>query len=56
MDGGLFEQKSEFKYLGVLNESDTDVAECIRKVASESKVAGAVRSLLMLGGVCGWSE
>ena len=43
----LLEHVSEFKYLGrVLNKSGTDVAECSRKVLSERRVAGAVRSLV----------
>ena len=38
---------SEFKYLRrVLDESGTDVAECRRKVASERKVEGAIRTLV----------
>ena len=38
---------SEFKYLGcVLEESDTDEAECNRKVASGRRVACAIRSLV----------
>ena len=40
------EHVSEFKYLGsVLNESGTDGAECIKKVASGRGVTGAIRSL-----------
>ena len=36
---------SEFKYLGcVLEKSGTDEPECSRKVASGSRVAGAIRS------------
>ena len=31
---------------GVLDESGTDGAECNRKVASERRVAGAIRSLV----------
>ena len=38
---------SEFKYLGcVWDESGTDGAECSRKVASERRIAGAIRSLV----------
>ena len=38
---------SEFKYLGcVLDKSGTDAAECHTKVASGSRVAGAIRSLV----------
>ena len=34
----------EFKYFGcVLDKSGTDGAECSRKVASERRVAGAIR-------------
>ena len=37
----------EFKYLGcVLEESDTDEAECSRKVASGRRVEGAIKSLV----------
>ena len=37
----------EFKYLGfILDESGTDEAECSRKVVSERRVAGAIRSLV----------
>ena len=37
----------EFKYLGcVLDELDTDMAECSGKVASGGRVAGAIRSLV----------
>ena len=49
------EHVSEFKYMGsVLDESGTDEAECRRKVASGRRVAGAIRSLVMLG-VCSLS-
>ena len=45
--GIRLEHVSEFKYLGfVLDELGTNVAECSRKVASERKVAGAIRSLI----------
>ena len=38
---------SEFNYLGcVLDESDTDGAECSRKVASGRRVPCAIRSLV----------
>ena len=38
---------SELKYLGcVLDESGTDGAGCSRKVASERRVAGVIRSLV----------
>ena len=38
---------SEFKYLGcVLHESDTDEADCLRKVASGRKVTGVIRSVV----------
>ena len=38
---------SEFRYLVyALDESSTDGAECSRKVASGSRVAGAIRSLV----------
>ena len=41
------EHVSEFKYSGcVLDESDTDEAECSRKVASGRWVASAIRSLV----------
>ena len=41
------EHVSEFKYLRcVLDESDTNGAECSRKVASGKRVAGAIRSLV----------
>ena len=37
----------EFKYLGcVLDESGTDEVECHRKVESERRIAGAIRSLV----------
>ena len=45
VDGICLEDVSEFKYLGcVLDESGTDKAECNRKGASRSRVAGAIRS------------
>ena len=41
------EQVLEFKYLRcVMGESGTDVAVCIRMVASGRKVAGTIRSLI----------
>ena len=47
VDGICLEHFSEFKYLGcVLTESDTDGAECSKKVASGRRVAGAIRSLV----------
>ena len=47
IDGIRLERVSECKYLGcVLDESDTDEAECSRKVASGRKVPCANRSLL----------
>ena len=47
VDGIRFANVSEFKYLEcVLDESDTDGAECSRKVTSGRKVAGAIRSLV----------
>ena len=52
VDGVRLEHVSEFKYLGgVLDKSDTDEAECSRKVASGKRVAGALGLWLMLG-VC----
>ena len=45
--GFVLEHVLEFKYLGcVLDESDTDGAECSRKVASGRRVACAIRSLV----------
>ena len=50
MNGILLEHVSEFKYLGcVLDESGTDGAECNRKVVNGRRVAGSIRSLVMLG-------
>ena len=47
IDGISLEHVSEFKYLGcVLDESSTDEAECSRKVASERRVGGAIKSLV----------
>ena len=47
IDGIYLEHVWEFKYLGcVLEESGTDEAECSRKVASRTRVAGAIRSLV----------
>ena len=41
------EHVSEFKYLGcVSDESDTDEAECSRKVVSGRRVAGVIGSLV----------
>ena len=43
---GLECEVFKFKYLGyVLDESDTDKAECSRKEVSGKRVAGAIRSL-----------
>ena len=50
VDGIHLEHVSEFKYLGcVLDKSGTDGAECCRKVVGGRRVAGAIRSLVMLG-------
>ena len=47
IDGIRVENVSEFKYLGcVLDESGNDEAGCSRKVASGSRVAGTIRSLV----------
>ena len=47
VDGIRLEHFSIFKYFGcVLNESDTDGAECIRKMESGRRVAGTIRSLV----------
>ena len=44
VDGIRLYHVSEFKYLGcVLDEAGTDEAECSIKVASGSRVAGAIR-------------
>ena len=52
VDGTRLEQVSEFKYLGcALNESNTDDAESLRKVPSGRKVAGAIRSLVIVRGL-----
>ena len=49
VDGIRLEHVSDFKYLGcVLDESGIDRVECNRRVASWRRVAGAIRSLLML--------
>ena len=46
------ENVAEFTYLGcILNELDTDEAECQRKVASGSRVACAIRSLVNTRGL-----
>ena len=46
VDGTKLDHASEIKYLGcVLDESGTDEAECLRKVVSGKRVAGAIRSL-----------
>ena len=47
VDGIHLEYISEFKYLGCFfDESDTDGAECSRKMASGRTIAGAIRSLV----------
>ena len=47
VDGVRLEYVSDFKCLGcVLDEAGTDRAECIRKVASGRRMAGAIRSLV----------
>ena len=47
VDGIHLEHVSEFKYLGcVLDEAGTDGAEFSRKVVSERRMAGAIRSIL----------
>ena len=49
VNGIRLEHVSEFKYFGyVLDESDTDEAMCSRKVMSGRRVAGAIKSELML--------
>ena len=51
-DNMRLEYVSEFIYLGhVLDKSGIDVAECRRKMESESKVAGGIRSLLNAWGL-----
>ena len=48
VNGIRLEPVSEFKYFGcVLDESGTDETECIRKLASGRRVAGAIRSLVI---------
>ena len=43
------EHISEFKYLGcVLDESGTDGAECSRKAGNRKRMAGVIRSLVIL--------
>ena len=50
VDGLRLEHVFEFKYLGcVLDEAGTNGAEFSRKVTSGKRVAGAIRSLVMLG-------
>ena len=44
VDWARLEKVSEFKYLGIINKSGTDDADCRRKVASGRKVASAIRS------------
>ena len=47
VNGICLEPASEFKKLGcVLDDIGTDEAECIRKVASGRRFAGAIRSLV----------
>ena len=47
VDGIHLEHVLEFQYLRcVLDESSTDGAECIRKVASGRRVAGVIRSIV----------
>ena len=47
MDGVRLEQVSELKNLGcVLDESDTEIAECCKKVASGRKATGAIKYLV----------
>ena len=47
VDGVCLGHVSEFKYFGcVLDEAGTDGTECIRKVASGRRAAGAYRSLV----------
>ena len=41
--------------LNSLDESSTDGVECSRKVANSGKVAGAIRGLLLMLGVCSLS-
>ena len=46
VDGACLDQVSKLRYLGcILDESDTDVAECCSKVTGGRKTAGAIRSL-----------
>ena len=52
VDGIRLEHVSEYKYLRcVLDESDTDEAECSRNVASGRRVSGAIRSLVNARGL-----
>ena len=52
MDGERLEHVPEFKYSGcVLNESDTDDAECRRKVKSGRKVVSVIKSLVIARGL-----
>ena len=47
VDGIRLDHVSEFKYFGyVLDESGTDGAECCRKMASERRVGGSIKSLV----------
>ena len=47
VDGICLKHVSEFKYLGyIYDKSGIDGAECSRKVASRSRVAGVIRSLV----------
>ena len=50
IDGVRLEHVSDFKYLEwVLDEAGTDGTECSRKVTIGGVVAGAIRSLVILG-------
>ena len=51
VNGARLEQVSEFKYLGIINKSGTDDAECRRKVASGRKVADAIKAPVNVRGV-----
>src|SRR5678815_2137286 len=52
LDGEQLEQVFEFKYLGyMLDEKETDDAECSRKAVNSRKVAGAIKSLVNVKGL-----
>ena len=52
VDGMQLEQVLEFKYLGcVLDELGTDEPECCRKLVSERRIAGVIRSLVNARGL-----